>query len=189
MKRLFLLVLVVFCAVLVASCGRVVRDTVFTSASFVNSEEVSITQGCTPTHIGIDIFATQEAQFRAVCDGIFSKEMFYNERNGMWQVNCTIQDSSEFRPIYGFEPFGQAGDRSPADIQYDKLIPDGSEVQAGDIIGVLYPVGDDAHVHFGVHPESCPMNFFADQAQAEMLALFWRDNPGEQICYDHYFEP
>lgn len=165
---------------------------IFTCTPFVNSGEVFTRDEpmCTATHLAFDIFSSVEASFRAVCSGVFTKEKLYNTGNRKWQVCSWIHFNSSYKANYNFEPFGADDDPGPVDIQYDMLIADGTTVEAGDTLGKLYSTGLAVpHVDFGLYPRSCPMNSFTASVSAEMLALYWRDHPGKQICYDHYFSP
>jgi hypothetical protein len=141
---------------------------VFTFTPFVASSEVYYQGGYSPSHNGIDVGANQNASFRAVCNGTFTKQKFQNDITGRWQVNTTIVYNATYSIGYKFESFGGVSDESVANTQYDLLIASGTSVVPGDSLGQLYFVGSGAHVHFDITPYDDPMNYFTGEALTQM---------------------
>jgi hypothetical protein len=163
----------------------------FSVTPYVSSSEVYLlgTVEVTDSHKGIDFLSTTEAVFRAVCGGTFRKTKCQNELTGKWQVNTDIVYDSKYFVRYGFEPFGNANDPTPADLQYNMLIADGTRIVTGEVLGALLSSGEGSHVHFGPSKNDqweCPMSYFTAAASEEILLLWRHDHSsGNPICTDH----
>jgi len=163
-----------------------------TSTPYLNADDVWISMRYTPEHQGIDFSATKNIPIRAPGSGTFNKHMYYHAAVPRWQVNTEIYIGKYSIDLL-FEP-GDSVTKVQAQTQYDMLIADGTPVNAGDSLGMLYvaPGQPYAMLHFGVHHvvtglAECLTIYCSPEVRTAILDLFHRDHPGEQICYCHTY--
>ncbi len=148
---------------------------------------VWISRVYSPEHQGIDISTDQVIDLIAPSDGTFLKEMYFHAGVPRWQVNAEVR-----RGGYAVELLLEPGDRvteAEAQVQYDMLIPDGTRVKAGDLLGqrIIAPGQPYSILHLALRENStgtfvCPLDHLSEGAAADLLMLFQRDNPQVEFC-------
>ncbi|MCJ7813078.1 hypothetical protein MUP95_07165 [bacterium] len=107
-----------------------------TSTPYLNADDVWISMRYTPEHQGIDFSATKNIPVRAPGLGTFYKHLYFHPGVPRWQVNTEIYIGNYSIDLL-FEP-GDSVTKVQAQTQYDMLIADGTPVNAGDSLGMLY---------------------------------------------------
>ncbi|HOW44938.1 MAG TPA: hypothetical protein PK919_07175 [Candidatus Aminicenantes bacterium] len=158
-----------------------------TCVPYVSADDVYFYRQFEPGHGGIDLTATREIAIRAMCPGTFNKKLYYHPESLRWQVNCEIL-VGDYAVDYLFEPGSQVTE-AQGRLQFDKLVADGSQVSAGELLGslTLAPGNDVTLLHFGVryrpaNRTECPLKYATAEVQAQLQALAQRDHPGWQPC-------
>ena len=174
-----------------AGCSIVATDTPdspwIDALPYSDPQQVWISRPYEAGHQGIDISTDQVIDLISPGEGTFLKEMYYHAGVPRWQVNAEIRQGG-----YAIELLLEPGDsvsEAEAQRQYDLLIPDGTRVKAGDLLGQrIIATGQPYSIlHLAVRENStgtffCPMEYMAEGAGADLLTLFQRDYPGEEIC-------
>ncbi len=143
-------------------------------------------------HRGFDFSTTRDTVIRAPSDGRFEKKLYYHPTSLRWQVNAGIYSGGTVVDCL-FEP-GEDVSEQQGRQQLAMLIPDGP-VKAGDVLGQLYyvPGSRMAILHLGVRVSTaggdadCPLLYAAPEVRDSLIALFRRDLPGQQICFDQSY--
>jgi len=154
---------------------------------YTDPEQVWISRAYEAGHQGIDISADQVIDIVSPGEGTFLKSMYYHAGVPRWQVNAEIRQGGYAVELL-LEP-GNSVSEAEAQIQYEMLIPNGTEVKAGDLLGQRYIAYGQPYsiLHMAVRQNSngtffCPLGSMAEQAVSDLLELFHRDHPGEEIC-------
>ncbi len=184
-------VILILLAVSLAGCVLLNADTPdspsIDTLPYTDPDLVWISRPYEAGHQGIDISTAQVIDLVSPGEGTFLKEMYYHAGVPRWQVNAEIRQGG-----YAVELLLEPGDsvsEADAQIQYDLLIPNGTQVKAGDLLGQrIIATGQPYSIlHLAVRKNSsgeffCPVDYMAEQAVTDLLALFHRDRPGEEIC-------
>lgn len=154
---------------------------------YVSDSDVFFYRRYEPEHNGIDLMARREITIRAACSGTFRKELYFHPTSLRWQVNTGIWAGD-----YSVDGLFEPGNHVSEDVgraQFAALVADGSEVNAGDILGrlLLDPRNEYAIFHFGMHRGTmglaeCPLAYCTVEVRAQLQALAQRDHPGWEVC-------
>ncbi len=154
---------------------------------YVSDSEVFFYRRYEAEHNGIDFSARQKITIRAACSGTFHKELYYHPTAQRWQVNTGIW-VGDYSLDGLFEPGNQVSEEVGR-AQFEALVADGTEVNAGDSLGLLLldPRNEYAIFHFGMHRGStgqaeCPLPYCTDEVKVQLQALANRDHPGWEVC-------
>ena len=157
------------------------------SLPYTDPEQVWVSRPYESGHQGIDISTDQVIDLISPGDGIFHKDMYYHAGVPRWQVNTEIRQGGYAIEML-LEP-GNSVSQAEAQIQYDMLIPNGTRVKAGDLLGQRYIASGQPYaiLHLAVRENSsgtffCPLGYISEQAGTDLLALFHRDYPGGTLC-------
>jgi hypothetical protein len=162
------------------------------STPYGTADDVWISARYSPEHQGIDFSARKEIAVKAPGSGVFYKNLYFHPGVPRWQVNAEIR-VGKYAIDCLFEP-GDSVTEAQARTQFDMLVSDGTEVNAGDLLGRLTVAPGQEHsmFHLGVRLSTtgqaeCPMPYCTPEVRAALLALYRRDQPGGQICTDHTY--
>ena len=154
---------------------------------YVSENDVSFYRRFEAEHNGIDLTARQAITIRAGCSGTFRKELYFHPSSLRWQVNTGIW-VGDYSLDGLFEPGNQVSEEVGR-AQFDALVADGTEVDAGDSLGqlLLDPRNEYAIFHFGLHrgttgQAECPLSYCSAAVRAQLQSLAQRDHPGWEVC-------
>ncbi|MHA1251236.1 MAG: M23 family metallopeptidase [Candidatus Helarchaeota archaeon] len=139
-------------------------------------------------HRGLDFFFNDSDKVLAIAPGyIESIELvdFGGDEN-RYHIKVNIRFSREFLLVYGFEPWTTS--KSDAEKQLDELkIKEGDWVKTGGVIANFVGYTDSAHIHFDLYlngEQTCPKNYFSDEAYDEIMSLIHKYHDDWEMCYD-----
>jgi murein DD-endopeptidase MepM/ murein hydrolase activator NlpD len=138
-------------------------------------------------HNGLDPLPLENfVPFQAVSSGVVEEiKLWPNDITGDWQVNVIVRYNFIYSVEYAFEPMSQR--EEDGIIQRENiLVEEGQIVSQGDIIGLLYQVGEYGHVHFGLlkfGEAICPDPYFTPEAKDSILRLLRNWYPNADMCY------
>ncbi|MBN2151570.1 MAG: hypothetical protein JW839_09000 [Candidatus Lokiarchaeota archaeon] len=136
-------------------------------------------------HNGLDFNVNASTPIVAPCD-LFVTEIrcWYNDRGGHWQTNVGASMNFEWTMEIAFESW--ATDEPTARVQEQAIaVAAWTRVAAGAPLGTLLCEGDGAHIHFMIRRNSaatCPFQYFAPTAQAELAAALVAINHTVPVC-------